>query len=84
MENGEIVIRRVGGLEVLCGFIRLEISVIRRVGGLEVIRAAMPDSLKVIRRVEVPMMQPWGKSFVIRRVGGLEVTVGAFLRLPLT
>ena len=47
----------------------------------------MPDSLKVIRRVgglEVPMMQPWGKSFVIRRVGGLEVTVGAFLRLPLT
>ena len=67
MENGEIVIRRVGGLEV--------------------IRAAMPDSLKVIRRVgglEVPMMQPWGKSFVIRRVGGLEVTVGAFLRLPLT
>ena len=61
-------------------------GVIRRVGGLEVPKTLDILCLNVIRRVglEVPMMQPWGKSFVIRRVGGLEVTVGAFLRLPLT
>ena len=62
-------------------------AVIRRVGGLEVntLLGGWPD--EVIRRVgglEDILKRLSAPVPVIRRVGGLEVTVGAFLRLPLT
>ena len=86
-QNRERVIRRVGGLEVYMGRFAIHLQVIRRVGGLEDGVCIVGGRLGVIRRVggleELPRSSftPLG---VIRRVGGLEVTVGAFLRLPLT
>ena len=62
-------------------------EVIRRVGGLEGPTGNMTSRDIVIRRVGGLEVRERGhsfKEFVIRRVGGLEVTVGAFLRLPLT
>lgn len=63
------------------------ILVIRRVGGLEVQGCESVAPPSVIRRVgglEDCDVCGGDGFFVIRRVGGLEVTVGAFLRLPLT
>ena len=45
------VIRRVGGLEVMCGLRIGALPVIRRVGGLEVPWACLHASINVIRRV---------------------------------
>ena len=64
-----------------------DLTVIRRVGGLEVLPGCAWRNARVIRRVggledPAPVTGDWVP--VIRRVGGLEVTVGAFLRLPLT
>ena len=63
------------------------VGVIRRVGGLEVFAGAIVGMVGVIRRVGGLEGHADGHPAggeVIRRVGGLEVTVGAFLRLPLT
>lgn len=63
------------------------LPVIRRVGGLEESKAQSVLDCGVIRRVgglEDCDVCGGDGFFVIRRVGGLEVTVGAFLRLPLT
>ena len=62
-------------------------AVIRRVGGLEERPEYLGGGRQVIRRVgglEEYVPRKTGHRWVIRRVGGLEVTVGAFLRLPLT
>ena len=62
-------------------------DVIRRVGGLEAYtsrRAAMRPVIRRVGGLEDPQRMYRDRLYVIRRVGGLEVTVGAFLRLPLT
>ena len=62
-------------------------DVIRRVGDLEDMAKKSKRRKDVIRRVgglEAYTSRRAAMRPVIRRVGGLEVTVGAFLRLPLT
>ena len=44
----------------------------------------VPEVIRRVGGLEVRERGHSFKEFVIRRVGGLEVTVGAFLRLPLT
>ena len=81
------VIRRVGGLEGPPTLDEAKAAVIRRVGGLEVRGRGRDFHDLVIRRVgglEGAVADVPAGVGVIRRVGGLEVTVGAFLRLPLT
>ena len=76
-ENGEVVIRRVGGLEESEAASALEEPVIRRVGGLEGSHPVLTGERKVIRRVgglEDSATYPRFFEAVIRRVGGLEVS----------
>ena len=76
MENGEIVIRRVGGLEVPRADAGPPHTVIRRVGGLEVLILTSLKRSRVIRRVgglEVRHPDRFQLQRVIRRVGGLKM-----------
>ena len=44
----------------------------------------VPEVIRRVGGLEGPTGNMTSRDIVIRRVGGLEVTVGAFLRLPLT
>ena len=73
-----LVVRRVGGLEVLSARLRRLPEVVRRVGGLEVYGLPGVDDGLVVRRVgglEAPEIRLSATVGVVRRVGGLEVLV---------
>ena len=70
-----LVVRRVGGLEVLVVWRLQDRSVVRRVGGLEVLSARLRRLPEVVRRVgglEVYGLPGVDDGLVVRRVGGLE------------
>ena len=75
MSRIALVVRRVGGLEVLRCFQFLQRRVVRRVGGLEDLGESIRNAIIVVRRVGGLEAFPCISDLricVVRRVGGLE------------
>lgn len=74
-EQGELVVRRVGGLEVHKSGYGHKQRVVRRVGGLEgssILRLRIGIVVRRVGGLEEHRNVQHQKKFVVRRVGGLE------------